>query len=414
MIQAGYSKIDITPADSVPLAGYFTFRPRYSTETLDKLYARILSLFDGENRVVILCCDLLMITADLFNKVAAAIPNVPPSNLFLHATHTHSSFGGVWDIPGFKIILGPYNEARTQFLVDKLTEATQRAIDDEKPSEVMAGKTKITGLTSNRSIYLGETDDHFLMVRFKREKDKIELYNYAGHPVVVAEYDPLMMSGDYPAYFMDKIEENQPDTRTLSLIGSLGATSVLFPEFKMPLDTHLKIITSMLFEGRTKCMEKSTVIPLDNIVNIKEEYKTGPRNQKLFYHGQKRKPKDFIFYFLHFILSYLFKKTPRSNDFPLHIIQLNNISITGFPLDTGSSIINRCRELHSQEDFPIFASQTNDYYGYLHLDEMYKQPFSPNKDQKTNAIYENMMTVVESQFGNRLVNEYERIIKSYA
>jgi len=330
------------------------------------------------------------------------------------ATHTHSSYGGIYNIPEFQLMLGKFSSVYQDFIVDKMVMAVQSSINDENPSTVYAAKTDIPGLTTNRSIHLGPMDNAFVMIRFDRGEDKIELYNYSGHPVVTAEYDDTLISADYPGYFMDGIEEERPETKTISLIGSLGGTSVLFPEYKLPLDIHLHIINSFLKTGLKVCYNNVYPVELNEIIYEKLEIPYQRKTQKLFSPNQRIGPKDVIFYAVNSFVKMKMNKINRQDCFPLIFIKLGHITLTGFPLDTGNSIILHAREKHRNTDYPMFASQCNDYFGYLHTSDFYDEPFSRNKDQKTNAIYEKIMTFLDIDFGDKLLQEYERILKKYA
>ena len=89
-LQAGYASVNITPPFGIPLAGYFLERPMDGV--LDELEVCALALSDGENKAVIMACDLLGIRAVDLNPVRQAIAerlNMAVEGVLIACTHTH-------------------------------------------------------------------------------------------------------------------------------------------------------------------------------------------------------------------------------------------------------------------------------------------------------------------------------------
>jgi len=62
-LSVGYARVDITPEESVPLAGYGNSMQRLSQGVLDPLYATCIAITDSDGHSVLLC------TVDLINTV---------------------------------------------------------------------------------------------------------------------------------------------------------------------------------------------------------------------------------------------------------------------------------------------------------------------------------------------------------
>ena len=90
----GYSRIDITPQTSVPMAGFGRSSERMSQTFLDNLYATALAMTDGEgNTVVLIGMDLQRASDDTVKAVRPLISQVtgiPESRISFSGTHTHS------------------------------------------------------------------------------------------------------------------------------------------------------------------------------------------------------------------------------------------------------------------------------------------------------------------------------------
>ena len=91
---AGFARVDITPTESVPLAGYGATSTRMSQNVLSPLYSTCLALTDGSGNTVLFFHNDLCITPAHFAKaVRQAVGSktgVAASNVMVSATHTHS------------------------------------------------------------------------------------------------------------------------------------------------------------------------------------------------------------------------------------------------------------------------------------------------------------------------------------
>ena len=86
MLKVGFAEVDITPADSQLLAGYFN--PRPSTGALDPLYARAVVFDDGTRRAGVVVLDSIGVWRHDSSAIRAAIDF---DDVFISATHTHTA-----------------------------------------------------------------------------------------------------------------------------------------------------------------------------------------------------------------------------------------------------------------------------------------------------------------------------------
>ncbi len=91
MLKAGAGTKVINPPVGTSLAGYF--HERVSTGVHDDLLAKALVLGDGKIQVAIVVCDLLRVMrreVDKARELASEKTGIPPGNIFISATHTHT------------------------------------------------------------------------------------------------------------------------------------------------------------------------------------------------------------------------------------------------------------------------------------------------------------------------------------
>ena len=92
VFRAGAAIADITPPLGELVVGGFV--PFPANEIHDPLHARCLVLDDGKNRVAIVICDNLGITRSVYDEARAVISKdskIPPDQILMAATHTHSA-----------------------------------------------------------------------------------------------------------------------------------------------------------------------------------------------------------------------------------------------------------------------------------------------------------------------------------
>ena len=92
---AGFGRADITPTESVPLAGYGATEYRKSQNVLDPIYATCFALRDEAGETLLLYqLDLVGIPGAFGDQVKGMVEravNVPADHILLNSTHTHSA-----------------------------------------------------------------------------------------------------------------------------------------------------------------------------------------------------------------------------------------------------------------------------------------------------------------------------------
>lgn len=92
VFKAGAATSIITPPLGEAIVG--GFKPFPAEKVHDELHARCLVLDNGETKIAFVICDNLGITEDVYRdarKFIKAETNLPPENILMAATHTHSA-----------------------------------------------------------------------------------------------------------------------------------------------------------------------------------------------------------------------------------------------------------------------------------------------------------------------------------
>jgi len=218
MLTFGSEVLDITPSESVPLAGYGYNLGRVSMGVADKLAATVLAVQNGRERVAMCGVDLLSVDP---STVAAVQENIAkqgglPTTVMINASHTHSG-------PATRVLhgAGGYNESyNEQVLVPRLTDGILAAFDDMRPGEIGITRSPAPGWSFNRTG--GRVlDDRLTAVRVDYEGGSIAGAHFACHPTVLGPSSRLI-SPDYPGSARVTLAQNSDAQAVLWLTGCAG------------------------------------------------------------------------------------------------------------------------------------------------------------------------------------------------
>lgn len=183
--RAGAAWRNITPDPLLPVSGGVG-RPSPVTEKKGDLYVRALVLESEGTRVAFVSLDNLGWPAVLGNRARALVKSIPPENILIGATHTHSAPDayGFPDEQGRSFEDGKYLEACTV----RIAEAIREAEKNLEEAELRLGYGKVAaGIAYN--YYAPELYDPLCGVMQLRSKTSGKpistLVNFAIHPEVI-------------------------------------------------------------------------------------------------------------------------------------------------------------------------------------------------------------------------------------
>ncbi len=132
-LEAGAAKVELVPADGVPLDGDFSRRGRPATGSRDPLYVRALFLQDDNAACFLVSADLFAISPDLRARVLEMAPaGAPRENIVLVATHTLNGPGGLDRSWLGRQRGGRFMSEHVEAVAGKFAEAMQLAYDGRK------------------------------------------------------------------------------------------------------------------------------------------------------------------------------------------------------------------------------------------------------------------------------------------
>jgi hypothetical protein len=221
ILKPGWSKIDITPASPVPLAG-FAHRKGCFEGISRALHLRVLFLLQRDadrmdNRSIIVSADLIWWDtrrAKRLRKIIAERWGLPESAVILHATHSHS---GPQTSDRFAPTLGEPDPEYIRYVEDRLLIAVERAYSNLEPVTIERGighcgigihrRKSIDGKMVMAPNPEGAVDHEMNVICFRTrggQRIKAILVHYTCHPTTTGDN---YVSSEYPGVAMDVIEE---------------------------------------------------------------------------------------------------------------------------------------------------------------------------------------------------------------
>ncbi len=396
MLEAGFSSVDFTPSVPIPLAGYFGLGERLSDHVRDPLTVRALALKQRTQTVVLVAFDLLMITEELGRQLEGRVADLS-IKLVVHATHSHSAMGGFVDSWVGHRALGRYRRWALLHLLHHGEKAIRQAVADLQPAKTFSTTDSIPHLARSRRDPNGPVDDQFVGLKIERERDEGWLVSFPGHPVIVAERDPLGVSGDFPGEVVRRLEATDV-AFAMYVQGALGGVDVWFPESPISVEDNLDQQVEPIVEAARRSLKGAKTSDAE-LVWSQQPLAMPPCDSRPFFEDQwLARLLDFP---LRFLVNFLFHGS-QSDELTMKGFRLGDFCLLGTPADLGVSIALALKDMAycSGVDSTIAASQCDGYAGYLHFPDEYRH--APPEETRDMAIYENAMSMYGRNMGLRV------------
>ncbi|NJD04282.1 MAG: hypothetical protein FIA99_17185 [Ruminiclostridium sp.] len=265
----GFGTSDITPPIGVELSGFGWYIERKSTGIIEPLLARAMVWQAGETKGAIISCDLIGVTKELVEDVRTRVSvecRIPPGNILVCATHTHSG-------PAVVNLIG-WGERDIEYLKTlpaRIAASANSAESQMVASELEYGEAEIKGISFNREDKEGQIDSLLKVVKVK-SNGKVTgfLVNYSCHPVVMCA-QTYLISGDFIGLALNKVAGANGCTG-LFLQGSCGDQNPIY-RF-LPQDEaipKLHILSDRFAEAIEAALNNTQPVILDKISAARQE-----------------------------------------------------------------------------------------------------------------------------------------------
>ncbi len=203
-IQVGAAKRVITPDPLLPVSGGMG-APRPAKEKRGDLTARAVVFRKGDVSVAVVSLDLLGFPSVLGDRVRAKVTRIPPENILIGSTHTHSAP----DCYAFPDGKGGHTGdlAYMDLVCDRAAEAVNEAIDRLQPASIKVATGEAKGKIAY-NYYAPDLYDRRMSVIQALGRDGkavATLVNYAIHPEVLGN-EIGVLSPDLIGPLCDEVE----------------------------------------------------------------------------------------------------------------------------------------------------------------------------------------------------------------
>ncbi|TDL99414.1 MAG: hypothetical protein C4K58_05770 [Flavobacteriaceae bacterium] len=198
---AGVAIRDITASWKMSMAGHAVFSG-LGMGIRDRIKVRAIYLQDANNKALALV-QLDLVGGDLLlhhrvSEMVQKATGLKPEQITLLGTHTHKSFGNIWDndlmnMNGKQNVAG-FDEKLNLFVCNKIAEAIIESYNNRKIAKIATGSIEIYGHSWNRSIesYAANYPDKKI-----NTKDKNERYKSINPNFNMIRIDALDKDGKY-------------------------------------------------------------------------------------------------------------------------------------------------------------------------------------------------------------------------
>ncbi len=213
---------------SLPLAGYGNRHGRPAQGVHDDLFVKAVALRVGDQVGVMVASDALIVPAEVTEQAMRRLESelkLSRDQVYLSATHTHSSIGGWGEGKVAEAFAGGYQPGIRTWFADRIVTAVRAAVADLQPAEFGRGRFQAAEFVRNRLVgQVGQVDPDFSFAVFKQNTGKMAvLGSYAAHATVLSG-DMMQFSADYPGCWERAVEQATGGT-ALFLAGGVGSHS---------------------------------------------------------------------------------------------------------------------------------------------------------------------------------------------
>ncbi|MFM9840785.1 MAG: neutral/alkaline non-lysosomal ceramidase N-terminal domain-containing protein [Cyclobacteriaceae bacterium] len=356
--KVGWSKFNITPSYSMPMAGY---TPKDKFETIhDSVYCRVLSIDNGVSLNFIVTIDLMLFPPIIKDKVIEQLKKQGKDYfVYFSATHTHSSLGG-WDasLVG-RVALGTYQTKWVDQTVNDIFLSFEKARTSSLPSTIAYWETDATEFVENRLDGAnGKTDGKLRGLKFIRvDSSKAVMATYSGHATTVGLLNRII-SGDYPTALTNHLEKDEFDFGMFlaGMVGSHRLKGFDGDEFER-IEATGKTLSEKIIQATNQKLTDSISI---SSAHISIEF--GLSQLRI---ANNWKVRDWVF-------SSVIGKLQGE----LTVLQIGNVLLIGTPCDfSGEIFADENLESFAEKNGKtvIITSFNGNYVGYITADRYYEK-----------------------------------------
>ena len=413
-MQVGLATVDFTPEVGLPLMG--NFRDDYAARGRhDPLFAKAVVFADSSgSKAALLALDVCMVdrgNVALIRNVVGSECDVPPENVVVHATHTHSS-----PAPNPRFCFGldfePYRKPTEDFLTEAAS-AVATANENLSGARLSIGRATEDRISFNRRLRRkdgstqmnwealapgfdadeidaawGPVDPEVICLVIEQDDGPIAaVVNFGLHPAILAG-DNWLYSADYPGVLAEAMRSIHGEHfTTLFLNGCCGNTNHV--DCREPAQGRgfhqVQRVGHILAATASRAIRVAVPVSADRVAvssrkvlleRIKIDEELRGRCEKILADPQKGSPKGQVdglpeAYFAEMRLG-MYKQQSEPDAVELTALRLGDVGLVGLPGE-GFCELGIAIKQDSPAPSTLVSGLTNDCVGYLPTEGSFAQ-----------------------------------------
>lgn len=353
--RVGFSKVSLTPDSSMALAGYGARKPKAHDGLLDSVFVRTIVLENAQSNFAIVTADLLIVhplvqqTLDELLKANGW----QPEQVYLTATHTHSSIGE-W-APGLVggLFAGTYDESVATIIAKRMMKSILEASEMTHHATMGYTESSNEDMVYNRLVGAKGTEDPLMKtLRFRTAQGDVLFATFSAHATCIG-HDSRKLSGDFPSYFHEQITL---DTTICFSQYAAGAVASMGPESSISEPFLRARHFGSQLAGRVS--DSTTFTSFLAIRSFRIPLVLGPPQFKVSKHLALRP----------FLFSWAFGNEPAF----VSVLQIGQTVLVGLPCDFSGELSVPLYLYAKEKGLDLIITSFNGgYMGYVTKDEWY-------------------------------------------
>ncbi|WP_341224587.1 neutral/alkaline non-lysosomal ceramidase N-terminal domain-containing protein [uncultured Arcticibacterium sp.] len=222
-LKVGWAKINITPKDPIPLAGYGKRRGASYSTVHDSVFVRTILLEKEGIKTALISVDLLIVPPTVSDLVKQKLGSTDLTfdHIYFGATHSHNSLGAWYNTLVGTLFAGEYDAEIEQMISGGIVNSILAAKKEMAAATVTFEKNLDTHDIRNRIVDGGKIEPFIRSLRFKTKYKTALLATYAAHSTVL-NASTVALSRDYPGVLVDSLEKNSVNF-AMYMAGAVGS-----------------------------------------------------------------------------------------------------------------------------------------------------------------------------------------------
>lgn len=363
--KAGWAKINITPLEPGPMAGYGKRKGKHYTAVHDSIYVRTVIIDNGISKAAIVTADMLIMPPNITERVKALLPatGFTFDQVYFGAIHSHNSLGGWYNTITGKLFAGAYDERVVETVAQAVIQSIQNAKNNLQPATISFGQVSDTTNIKNRLVGKeGIVDPWIRNIEFTgKNGQKALISSYAAHATVLGS-GIMELSRDYAGQLVDDLEDGEANF-AVYMAGAVGSMAPV----AQGTEDFAKV------KNQAKSVEKT----IQTVLGIMEKQPDILRSVTLPLPLRDPRPKILPNFALR---SWVFKWA--FGDVPSFVkaLRIGNILMVGLPCDFSGELMPELTAYAAQKGLHLMVTSFNGgYVGYITNDKYFDRDLYETK-----------------------------------